>query len=116
VSGALRRLAYRRYSEARAAHWLILVLADRVDATGSHLRSLLTRRPDNPITQTGVASEVRHHPIASRFGTGRADLAHQPLDPLIVAGPWVVSGGLAFVTGRRLWRTVARLAGRRAGA
>src|SRR5918994_5155588 len=49
-SGALRRLSYRRYSEARAAHWLLLVAADRVDATESHLTSLLTRRPDNPIT------------------------------------------------------------------
>src|ERR1700709_1918173 len=57
VSGALRRLSYRRFSEGRAAHWLLLVLADRVDATGAHLRSLLTLHPDNPITETGVLSE-----------------------------------------------------------
>jgi hypothetical protein len=48
-SGALRRYAYARFSEGRAAHWLLLVLADRVDSTGAHLRSLLTLHPDNPI-------------------------------------------------------------------
>ena len=38
ISGRMRRYAYRRFSEARAAHWLILVLADRVDAIESRLR------------------------------------------------------------------------------
>src|SRR5439155_26706622 len=46
VSGAIRRLAYRRYSEGRAAHWLLLLGADRVDAAGSHVRSLFSLRPD----------------------------------------------------------------------
>src|SRR4051812_25355226 len=41
-SGTLRRLAYRRYSEARAAHWLILLAADRVDAIESHIVSFGT--------------------------------------------------------------------------
>ena len=102
LSGAIRRLAYARYSEARAAHWLLLLAADRVHSTGAHLRSFLTLRPDNPITQTGVLSELRRHPIASRFGQGRADLAHQPLDPLIVAGPWLLAGGLAYAALRAL--------------
>ncbi|MDT5133954.1 MAG: hypothetical protein QOE41_3265, partial [Mycobacterium sp.] len=31
MSGAIRRFAYR-YSEGRAAHWLLLLGADRVDA------------------------------------------------------------------------------------
>ncbi|NYJ01622.1 hypothetical protein HNR19_002320 [Nocardioides thalensis] len=44
VSGAIRRLAYRRYSEARAAHWLLLLAADRVESKGQALRSLLSRR------------------------------------------------------------------------
>src|SRR3954452_21894377 len=63
LSGAIRRLAYRRYSEGRAAHWLLLLGADRVDAAGSHVRSLFSLRPDNPITETGVLSELRRHPI-----------------------------------------------------
>src|SRR3954447_21188665 len=61
LSGALRRFSYRRYSEGRAAHWLLLLAADRVDAWESHLRSFATLRPDNPITETGVASEFTRH-------------------------------------------------------
>src|SRR5687767_12582478 len=89
LSGAMRKYSYRRFSEGRAAHWLILVAADRVDAVESHLGSFVTLRPDNPITQTGVRSELSHHGLRSRFGTKRADLVHQPLDAVIIAGPWV---------------------------
>jgi hypothetical protein len=32
LSGAIRRLAYGRFSEARAAHWLLLMAADRLEA------------------------------------------------------------------------------------
>ena len=108
LSGAIRKLSYARYSEGRAAHWLLLVLADRVDAWESHLRSFLTLRPDNPITQTGVRSEFSHHGLSSRIGTGRADLAHQPLDPVIVLGPWVAAAGAATVGARRLVRSLKR--------
>lgn len=105
LSGAMRKLAYRRYSEARAAHWLILIAADRVDAIESHLRSFVTLRPDNPITQSGVRSEFSHHGIASRVGQKRADLTHQPLDPIIVAGPWLVAGAAGYAALRGLART-----------
>jgi hypothetical protein len=101
VSGALRRLSYARFSEARAAHWLILLGADRVDAVGSHLRSMLTLRPDNPITQTGIRSELTHHGWSSRVGRNRADVKHQWLDPILVAGPWLVAGTLAAKALRR---------------
>lgn len=43
VAGAMRRVAYRRYSEARAAHWLLLMAADRVDAAETMARGRLTR-------------------------------------------------------------------------
>ena len=88
VSGMMRKYAYRRYSEGRAAHWLILVVADRVDSFGSHLRSFASLRPDNPITETGVLSEPSRHGLASRVGKKRADLVHQPLDAIIVVAPW----------------------------
>ncbi len=39
LSGIMRKYAYRRFSEARAAHWLILIAADRVDSVESNLRS-----------------------------------------------------------------------------
>ena len=110
LSGAMRKYAYRAFSEARTAHWLILIAADRVDALESHLRSFLTTRPDNPLTETGVLSEFSHHGIASRFGTKRADVAHQSLDPFIVAAPWVLGGGLAYAGLKRVVRIVARTA------
>ncbi|WP_166878737.1 hypothetical protein [Salinibacterium sp. ZJ450] len=106
LSGAIRRLAYRRYSEGRAAHWLLLIAGDRVDAVESHLRSLASARPDDPITESGVLSERRHRPIRSRFGRGRADVSHMWMDPVIIVGPWLLAGWLAFslvkrVVGRR---------------
>jgi hypothetical protein len=107
LSGAIRKLSYARYSEGRAAHWLLLVAADRVEAFGAHVRSLLTARPDNPITETGIASEVRGHGWSSRVGQHRTDLVHQTLDPLIVAGPFVAAGGAAYVGVRSLVRRVA---------
>ncbi|MDT7580960.1 MAG: hypothetical protein QOK35_2224 [Pseudonocardiales bacterium] len=104
LSGIMRRAAYARYSEARAAHWLRLLAADRVDAWESHLRSVVTLHPDNPITESGVLSEFSRHGIRSRLGVGRADLAHQPLDPIVVVGPWLVAGGAVFVAVRTLAR------------
>jgi hypothetical protein len=102
LSGRIRRLSYARYSEARAAHWLLLVLADRVDAVENHLKSFLTLRPDNPITETGVLSEFTRHGLSSRFGQRRADLKHQWLDPIIVAGPWVAAATVATSGVRKL--------------
>src|SRR5918998_6083396 len=91
LSGAIRKFSYGRYSEARLGHWLLLILADRVDAWEHHLRSFATSRPDNPITETGVRSEFTHGGLTSRLGKKRTDLVHQSLDPVIVAGPWVVA-------------------------
>jgi hypothetical protein len=101
VSGMIRRLAYRRFSEGRLAHWLLLIAGDRVDAWGSHLRSFASLHPDNPVTETGVLAEL------SADGTsrsGRSDRRHQVLDPLIVAGPWVAGAGLVALGVRRLVR------------
>ena len=102
VSGVLRRLSYARFSEARAAHWLLLIAADRVDAAGSHLRSLLTLRPDDPVTETGISAELTHGGISSR--AGRVDVRHQVLDPLLVAGPFVLAGVLGIKAVRALAR------------
>jgi hypothetical protein len=93
ISGLLRRLAYARYSEARAAHWLILLGADRVDTVESALSALVTRKPDNPIAETGVLSEFTRHGVASRWRAGRVDAKHQMLDPFLIAGPWIALVG-----------------------
>ena len=106
LSGVIRRFSYARYSEGRAAHWLLLMLADRVDAVEEHLKSFATLRPDNPITQTGIKAEFTHHGLSSRIGRKRTDLVHQPLDPVIVAGPWVAAAGAAVAGGRALVRSL----------
>ncbi|HET9873295.1 MAG TPA: hypothetical protein VFP89_11980 [Propionibacteriaceae bacterium] len=101
LSGIIRRYAYR-YSEGRAAHWLLLLAGDRVDAVESHLRSLHTLRPDNPLTETGIGTEWSSHGIRSRRGQKRVDLVHQALDPLVVAGPWALAGGTVYLALRAL--------------
>ena len=104
LSGVIRKYSYAKYSEARAAHWLLLIAADRVDTAESTLRSFATLRPDNPITQTGVLSEFRRHGWSSRVGRKRVDTGHQLLDPIIVGAPWVAAGLLAYAGIRRLTR------------
>src|ERR687893_1115335 len=90
LSGAIRKFSYAKYSEGRAAHWLLLMLADRVDAVEEHVKSFASLRPDNPITETGIKAEFTHHGVSSR--KGRVDTRHQVLDPVIVAGPWLAAG------------------------
>jgi hypothetical protein len=108
LAGAIRTYAYERFSEGRAAHWLLLVAADRVDAVEAHLASFATTRPDNPITETGVKGEFTHNGWSSRVGTGRTDVRHQVLDPVLVAGPWLAAAGVVVVGGRRLFRALGR--------
>ena len=100
MSGAIRNLGYGR-SEGRAAHWLLLLAADRVDTKESILRSFLTLHPDNPITQTGILSEFRRHGLSSRIRRNRADVTHQPLDPIIVGAPWALAAWLGYRLVRR---------------
>ena len=104
-SGLIRRLAYRRFSEGRLAHWLLLIAGDRVDAWISHVRSFASLRPDNPVTQTGVLSELS---AGGTSRSGRSDRRHHLLDPVIVGGPWVAAAGVAFLGARRLVQRAAR--------
>lgn len=105
LSGTIRRFAYDRLSETKNTRWLILIAGDRVESIGAHVRSLFSRRPDDPVTQTGVLSEFSHRPVSSRFGRRRLDMRHAWLDPIVVVGPWVGAVVLAVaavrgVTGR----------------
>ena len=104
LSGVIRRRAYAKYSEGRAAHWLLLMVGDRVDTVESAVRSFATLRPDNPITQTGILSERKAHGFSSRFGRGRADVNHQWIDPLLVGAPWVAAAGAAYGVVRKVVR------------
>ncbi len=106
LSGVMRRYAYKKYSEGRAAHWLVLLAADRVDSAESYVGSLLTGHPDNPITETGVLAEFSHHGMASRFGRKRTDVKHQWLDPLIVATPWLTRLGIGYLAVRSVTKRI----------
>ncbi len=102
LSGAIRRLAYARFSEGRLAHWLLLIAGDRVEAWGSTLRQLASGRPVPPAT--GVGTEVTRGGLRSR--RGRSDARHQLLDPVVVAGPWVAGAGAAVLGVRKVVRAV----------
>jgi len=104
LSGAVRKLAYKRYSEGRAAHWLLLIAGDRIDTVESALRSFVTLRPDNPITQTGVLAEAKRHGVRSRLGHNRADVKHHWMDPIIVGAPWAGAAAATYLTARRVRR------------
>ncbi|MCW2526411.1 MAG: hypothetical protein JWM76_1271 [Pseudonocardiales bacterium] len=108
LSGTIRRLSYRRYSEARAAHWLLLLLADRVDSGTSTLRSFATTTPDNPITETGIRAEWTHHGLRSRRKQNRADIKHQWMDPVVVLAPWVARIAAVTFAVRTLRRRASR--------
>lgn len=100
LSGAIRRVAYARYSEGQTPHWMLLILGDRVESTGAHVKSFFSRHPDDPVTQSGILGERGRQPIASRFGRGRVDVRHTWMDPILVAGPWVVAAVVLFRIGR----------------
>ena len=104
LSGVIRKLAYARYSEGQSAHWLLLIAGDRVDTVESALRSFVSLRPDNPITQTGVLAEVKRHGVRSRLGHNRADVKHHWMDPVIVGAPWAGAVAAVVLTVRRIRR------------
>jgi hypothetical protein len=108
LSGAIRKYSYVKYSEGQAAHWLLLIAGDRIDTIESAARSLLTLRPDNPITETGVVAEVKRHGLRSRLGHNRADVKHQWMDPFIVGAPWVGAVAGIYALTRRVRRATAR--------
>ena len=108
LSGVIRKFSYARYSEARLGHWLLLILADRVDAWEEHLKSFATLRPDNPFTETGVRSEFTHGGLRSRFGNKRTDWRHQLLDPILVVGPWIGAAEIVYRGVRKLARSRGR--------
>ena len=51
---------------------------------------------------------MRHRPIASRFGQNRADVKHLWLDPIVVAGPWVLAGAVAYSAVRSVTKPFRR--------
>lgn len=91
LSGIIRRYAYRRFSEGQTTHWLLLVLADRIDVIESRVSALLRGRPDFLLTEAGLTVELKPGVFMSRFGQHRNDLKHQPIDMLMFAGSRLLS-------------------------
>lgn len=60
VSGALRRAAYR-FSENDLRHWMILLVADRVNVGEGLLQDLAHGRVPNVLAEMGAASEWRYN-------------------------------------------------------
>ncbi|HLS78529.1 MAG TPA: hypothetical protein VK083_17235 [Nocardia sp.] len=104
LSGAIRRVAYAKYSEGRAAHWLLLLAGDRVDVVESRVRGLRRGRPDDPIAETGVRAEFAHNGLLDRLDSTRVDRSHTWMDPIVVAAPWVAAGAAGAVAARVLRR------------
>ena len=59
VSGAIRRSAFA-YSESQWPHWLLLMLADRVNTVEGVLEDLARGKIPNLIEEMGLAAEWRH--------------------------------------------------------
>ncbi|MBC9226539.1 hypothetical protein GL325_09415 [Aeromicrobium sp. 636] len=104
VPGAVRRFAYAKFSEARAAHWLLLLAADRIESKQALWQSFSTDRPDSFVEETGIRAERQYHGIRSRWRRGRVD-KHQVMDPVVLALPALLSGWVVTRVVRRLVRT-----------
>jgi hypothetical protein len=98
VSGMIRRWAYT-YSEGRAAHWLLLVLADRIDVIESRLSALVRGKPDILVKEAGLLAELRPGVFMSRFGQNRSDMKHLPVDLVMFAATRALAVGAAVGIG-----------------
>ncbi len=101
VSGAIRRFAYR-YSEGRPIHWLLLVVADRVDVLEGRLGALASGHPDSRILETGVLSEFKRRGLRSRVGKRRADVKHHWIDAVLFAAPYILMAVALRSASRRI--------------
>lgn len=103
LSGVIRRYAYR-YSEGQTTHWMLLILADRVDVVESSIGALLRGKPDNVLAERGLSAEIKYHGIRSRVGRHRADLKHQPVDVLLSVGTGLLLVGATYVLARKVMK------------
>lgn len=84
LSGSIRRYAFR-LSESRWGHWLLLMLADRINSVEGVVDDLARGRGPNPLVEMGIVKRSRSR--ESALATAAA------------AG--LVLGGLIYLTRRR---------------
>lgn len=73
LSGAIRRLAFKS-SENDVRHWLLLLLADRVNMVEGIGQDLAQGRVPNVLAEMGIKSELKHNPagLAKKVAVGAA--------------------------------------------
>jgi hypothetical protein len=58
LSGVVRRGAFR-FSESQWGHWLLLMLADRINTVEGVIDDVARGRPPNPLVEMGVVKQAR---------------------------------------------------------
>lgn len=73
LSGAIRRLAFKR-TENDLRHWLLLLLADRVNVVEGIGDDLAKGKVPNVLAEMGIKSELKHNPagLAKKVAIGAA--------------------------------------------
>lgn len=73
LSGAIRRLAFKR-TENDLRHWLLLMLADRVNVVEGIGDDLARGKVPNILAEMGIKSELKHNPagLAKKVAIGAA--------------------------------------------
>lgn len=61
VSGKLRKFAFR-FSENDMRHWMLLLVADRINVGEGVVSDLLSGRVPNVPAEMGIRAELRHNP------------------------------------------------------
>lgn len=85
LSGLIRQWAFK-YSEGKKAHWLLLLLADRVDVVESQAAELFKGQLPHPFQEMGLKSEFKRGGFFSRFGDNRSDVRRQGLELVLFLG------------------------------
>lgn len=73
LSGALRRSAFK-HSENDLRHWLLLLVADRVNMVEGIGQDLAQGRVPNVLAEMGIKAELKHNPVglAKKVAIGAA--------------------------------------------
>jgi hypothetical protein len=98
LSGLIRNFSYSNYSENQLRHWMLLLLADRVDMVEGILQDFFHGHAPNIWSEMGLQSELNNRQGWARFSRSRA-LGGPPAKGLIFAG--IIVAGSAFYLWRR---------------
>lgn len=64
LSGSLRRVAFR-FSESQWGHWLLLMLADRINSVEGVIVDVRRGRPPNPLVEMGLVKRAHAREAAA---------------------------------------------------